>query len=227
MRVVLWKIIKWNQTNHVFFVSSKRNYEKAIQQYNEFNKVIKQNGYTIYTNSKNSKSSDPHRLLLNLSDKTNLKRSEKYVTLSNLIIHYTWKNMKKSYKYNKFKISTPTWNKEFIDHISYQIFKIILNTSSKKHEAITDNASIVIYINKIENTIIFEIKTGYYLELLTPEKMKILRSNESKITKDENSKNVPRLQITEVLLIHCNIVNNNYHQDSRALYTFLPNKSFG
>ena len=62
MRVVLWKIIKWNQTNHVFFVSSKRNYEKAIQQYNEFNKVIKQNGYTIYTNSKNSKSSDPHRL---------------------------------------------------------------------------------------------------------------------------------------------------------------------
>ena len=227
MRVVLWKIIKWNQTNHVFFVSSKRNYEKAIQQYNEFNKVIKQNGYTIYTNSKNSKSSDPHRLLLNLSDKTKLKRSEKYVTLSNLIIHYTWKNMKKSYKYNKFKISTPTWNKEFIDHISYQIFKIILNTSSKKHEAITDNASIVIYINKIENTIIFEIKTGYYLELLTPEKMKILRSNESKITKDENSKNVPRLQITEVLLIHCNIVNNNYHQDSRGLYTFLPNKSFG
>ena len=57
--------------------------------------------------------------------------------------------------------------------------------------------------------------------------MKILGSNESKITKDENSKNVPRLQITEVLLIHCNIVNNNYHQDSRALYKFLPNKSFG
>ena len=114
-----------------------------------------------------------------------------------------------------------------MDHISYQIFKTILNTSSKKHEAITDNASILIYINKIENTIIFEIKTGYYLELLTPEKMKILRSNESKITKVENSKNVPRLQITEVLLIHCNIVNNNYHQDSRALYTFLPNKSFG
>ena len=114
-----------------------------------------------------------------------------------------------------------------MDHISYQIFKIILNTSLKKHEAITDNASIVIYINKIENTIKFEIKTGYYLELLTPEKMKILGSNESKIIKDENSKNVPRLQITEVLLIHCTIVNNNYRQDSRALYTFLPSKSFG
>ena len=64
-------------------------------------------------NSGNSKTSDPHRLLLNLSDKINLKRSDKYVALSNLSIYYTWKNIKKSYKNNKFKISAPTWYEEF------------------------------------------------------------------------------------------------------------------
>ena len=68
---------------------------------------------TMFMNSENSKTSDPHRLLLNLSDKINLKRSDKYVALSNLSIYYTWKNIKKSYKNNKFKISAPTWNEEF------------------------------------------------------------------------------------------------------------------
>ena len=57
--------------------------------------------------------------------------------------------------------------------------------------------------------------------------MKILGSTKSKITKDENGENVPRLEITEVVLIHCNIANNDYQQDSRVLYTFVPNKSFG
>ena len=64
-------------------------------------------------NSKNSKTSDSHRLLLNLADKINLKRSDKYVTLSNLSVYYTWKNIIKSYKNNKSKISALTWNKEF------------------------------------------------------------------------------------------------------------------
>ena len=68
---------------------------------------------TIFMNSENSKTSDPHSLFLNLSDKINLKRSDKYVALSNLSIYYTWKNIKKSYKNNKFKISAPTWNEEF------------------------------------------------------------------------------------------------------------------
>ena len=62
---------------------------------------------TMFMNSENSKSSDPHRLLLSLLDKINLKRSDKYVALSNLIIYYILKNMKKSYKNNKFKISAP------------------------------------------------------------------------------------------------------------------------
>ena len=57
--------------------------------------------------------------------------------------------------------------------------------------------------------------------------MKLLGNTKSKITKDENSENVPHLEITEVVLIHCNLVNNYYQQDSRVLYTFVPNKSFG
>ena len=81
-------------------------------------------------------------------------------------------------------------------------------------------------MNKIENRIIFKIKTGYYLELLMPEKMKLLESTESKITKDKSGENVPHLEITEVILVHCNIANNDYQQDSRVLYTCFPNKPF-
>ena len=82
-------------------------------------------------------------------------------------------------------------------------------------------------MNKIENRITVKIRTGYYLELLTLETMKLLGSTKSKITKDENNENVPYLKITEVALIHCNVVNNSYQQNSRVLYTFIPNKSFG
>ena len=64
-------------------------------------------------NSENSKTTDTHRPLLNLTDKINLKRSDKYVALSNLSIYYTWKNIKKSYKSSKFKVSAPTWSEEF------------------------------------------------------------------------------------------------------------------
>ena len=82
-------------------------------------------------------------------------------------------------------------------------------------------------MNKIENRITFKTKKAYYLELLTSETMKLLGSNERKITKDKNGENVPHLEITEVVLVHCNNVNNDYQQDSRVLYTFGPNKTFG
>ena len=144
---------------------------------------------TIFMNSENSKTSDPHRLLLNLSDKINLKRSDKYVALSNLSIYYAWKKIKRSYKNNKFKISAPTWNEEFelldgsysVSDIS-DFFEYIL----KIHETLTDNTSITICIMKIENRITFKIKTGYYLGLLMPGTMKLLGSTKSKINKDEN-----------------------------------------
>ena len=167
----------------------------------------------IFMNSENSETSDPHILLLNLTDKTNLKRSDKYVALSNLSIYYKSKNIKKSYKNNKFKKSAPAWNENFeLPDGSYSVshiqgcFKYIL----KKHETVTYNPSITIYINKIENRITFKIKIGNYLELSTPETMKLLGSTKSRITKDENGENMPHLEIAQVVLIHCNIVNKNY-----------------
>ena len=72
-----------------------------------------------------------------------------------------------------------------------------------------------------------KLKSGYYLELLTPETMKLLGSTESKITKDKNGENIPHLEVVELVLVHCNLVNNDYQQDSRILYTFVPNKTFG
>ena len=103
---------KWNQTNYIFLFWSKEitkkvynNIMKSIMLWNRMD--------TIILNCENSKTSNPHRLLLNLWNKINFKRSVKYITLSNLRIYYTWKNIKNSYKNNKFKISGPTWNKEF------------------------------------------------------------------------------------------------------------------
>ena len=97
----------------------------------------------------------------------------------------------------------------------------------KKHGENTNKPSIQIYVNKIENRITFKIKDGYSLELLTPETMKLLGSTKNKITKDKNGENVPHLEITEVVLVHSNMFNNDYQQDSRVLYTFVPNKPFG
>ena len=136
----------------------------------------------------NSGTSDPHRLLLNLKDKTNLKKGNKYVALSNLSIAYIWENTKKSYKNNKFKILSPTWNEEFeLSDRSYSVsdIKYYFEYILKKHGEKTDNPSIKTYINKIEIRITFKIKTGHCLKFLTPETMKLLGSTKSKITKDE------------------------------------------
>ena len=97
----------------------------------------------------------------------------------------------------------------------------------KKHGEKTINPPIKICIDKIENRITFKIKTWYYLQFLTPETTKLLGSTKSKITKDNNCENVSYLEITEIILIHCNVANNSYQQNSRVLYTCDPNKSFG
>ena len=94
----------------------------------------------------------------------------------------------------------------------------------KKHSEAVDDPSIRIYVNATENRITFKIKNGFYLELLTPETMKLLGS---KMTKDKNGENVPHLEIVELVLVHCNLVNNDYQQNPRILYTFVPNKTFG
>ena len=183
---------------------------------------------TIFINSENSEAFKSHALIPKLTDKLDLRRSEKsiFFFLSDLSIYYTLKNIKSSYNNNKFKISAQTWNDKFeLPNGSYSVstiqnyFEYIL----KKHGENIDNPS----VSKIENRITFRIKTGYYLELLTPETMKLLGSTKNKITKDKNGENVPHLEITEVVLIQCNIVNNDYQQDSQVLYSFVPNKSFG
>ena len=151
---------------------------------------------TIFMNSENSRTPEYHVLTLKLTDKLDLRRGQKTVALSNLSIYYTWKNIKSSYNNNKFKISAPTWREEFeLPDGSYSVsdiqdyFEYIL----KKHSESVDNPLIIIYVNKIENRITIKIKNVYYLELLTPETMKLLGSAENKITKDKNSENVPHL----------------------------------
>ena len=126
---------------------------------------------TIFLNSENSKTSGAHKRFLNLTDKINLERSDKYVYLSNLSMYYTCKIIKKSYKNIKCKISAPTWNEEFqLPDGSYSIsdiqdhFEYIL----KKHREKIDDPSVRIHINKTENRITFKIKTRNCLELLTP-----------------------------------------------------------
>ena len=185
---------------------------------------------TIFMNSENSKTSKLHVLMLKLTNKLDSRVGEKTIALSNLSIHYTWKNIKSSYNNNKFKNTAPTWNYKFeLSDGLYSVsdiqdcFEYIL----KKYGEIIVNPSAKIYVNNIENRITFRIKNGYSLELLTPETMKLLGSTENKITKNKNGENVPHLDITEVVLVHCNIVNNDYQQDSRVFLTFVLKKRFG
>ena len=184
---------------------------------------------TIFINSENSRTSGYHALLLKLADKLDLRKGQKSVALSNLSIYYTWRNIKSSYKNNKFKISAPTWIDEFeLPDRSYSISDVqdYFDYILKKHSESVDDPLIEICVSKNENRITFKIKNGYYLELLTPETMKLLGSTESKLTGEKNGENVPHLEVVELVLMHCNIV-NSYQQNSRIFYTFVPNKTFG
>ena len=159
---------------------------------------------TIFMNTENSKTNELYRFRLDLTDKLNLKNPEKNMALANLSIYYTWKNIKSEYNSNKFKIFAPTWNETFdLPDGSYSIddiqdyFEFIM----KKHANMNDNPSIKIYSNKIKNRIVFKIKNGHKLELLTPETMKLLGSTKKIVVKDKNRENVPKLEIVEVVLV--------------------------
>ena len=84
-----------------------------------------------------------------------------------------------------------------------------------------------IYVNKIKNRTVFKIKTGYKLELLSPETMKLLGSTKKYADQDKDGEDVPKLESVEVALVYCNLVNNNYQQASKVSFTFVPNKQFG
>ena len=185
---------------------------------------------TFFMNTKNSKTNESHRFKYDLIDELDFKNPNKNMVLANLSIYSTWKNVKSIYKNNKFKISSPVWNETFdLPDGSYNIPAIqnYLEYIIKKHETIADAAPILIYANNVINRIVLTIKTRYKLELLSEETMKLLGSTSSIIAKDKNSDTVPKLENVEVVLVHCNLVNNSYQQHSRVLFTFVPNRQYG
>ena len=119
---------------------------------------------TIFMNTENSKTNEPHRFKLDLTDKLNLKNLNKNMALANLIIYFTSKNIKLKCNNNKIKISAPTWY-SIADIQDYSECII------KKHKNLIENPPIQIYPNKIKNRIVFKIKTSYKLELVNPETM--------------------------------------------------------
>ena len=181
-------------------------------------------------NTENSKTNESHRFRLSLADKLNLKNPRKNIALGNLSIYYTWQNIKSAYKNNKFKISAPTWDDTFdLPDGSYSIadiqdyFEFII----KKRETLTENPTVQINCDKIRNRIVFKIKTGYKLELLSSEKMKLLGSTKKDVDQDKDGEDVPKLESAEVVLVHCNVLNTNYRQTSNVLFTFVTNKQLG
>ena len=150
--------------------------------------------------------------------------------MANFSIYYTWKNIKSSYNNNKFKISAPAWNDEFdLPDGLYSISDIqdYFEYIIKKHEATADNPPAQTFTNKIKSRIVFKIKTDYKLQLLSPETMKLLGSTKKEVDQDKHGEDVPKLESVEVVLVHCNLVNNNYQQASKVLFTFVPNKQVG
>ena len=181
-------------------------------------------------NTANSKTKHPNRFVYTFTDKLNLKNPNKNIALANLSIYYTWKNIKSDYNNNKFKILAPTWNDTFdVPDGSYSIaalqdyFEYII----KEHETIANLSPVLIYVNEINNRIIFKIKSGYKLELLSKETMKLLGSTTNSIDKDKDGDLVPRLESVHLVLVHCNLINNSYQQASKVLFTFVPNKKYG
>ena len=179
-----------------------------------------------FMNTESSKTNERHKFKLDLTDKLNLKNPNKNVALANLSIYYTWKKIKSEYNNNKFKISTPTWNDTFdLPDGSYSVsdiqdyFEFII----KKHKTLTENTPIQIYPNKIKNIIVFKIKTGYKLNMLTLETTKSLGSTKKTLAKIK----IPKLESVEVVLVHCNLAKKDYQYRSELLFTFVLNKQFG
>ena len=150
--------------NYCILCTDQKNLTKCLQCFDQ--RYLKLE--TIFMNTENSKTNEPHRFKLDLPDKLNLKNPNKNMALANLSIYYTWKNIKSEYNNNKFKISAPTWNDTFdLPDGSYSIadiqdyFEFII----KKHETLTENPPVQIYLNNIKNRIAFKIKTGHKLEL--------------------------------------------------------------
>ena len=137
---------------------------------------------TIFINTQNSKMNEPHKFLLNLSQRLDLRSSNKHVAPKDLSIYDTWKNIRKQYKNNKLKIIAPTWNDEFeLPDGSYSVLDIqyCIEYIIKKHETLAIIPPIHVYFNRINNGLVFKIKNGYKLELKTPRTMKLFGSKKN------------------------------------------------
>ena len=151
-------------------------------------------------NTESNKTNEAHRFRLSLADKLNLKDPSKNMALANLSVYYTWRNIKSAHNNNKFKVFAPT---------------------------LAENPPVQIYPNKIKNRIVFKVKTGCKLELLSSETMKLLGSTKKDVDQDKDREDAPKLESAEVVLVYFNLVSNNYQQASKVLLTFVPNKQFG
>ena len=144
----------------------------------------------IFMNSKNSKTSEPHRFRLDLTDKLDLKDPKKNMALANLRIYYTWRNIKSEYN-NKFKISAPTCNDAFYLPDGFYSIADIQNYFEfiiKKPKTLTENPPVKIYPSKIKNRIVFKINIGYKSKLLSPETMKLVGVEKNTLTKLKTEK---------------------------------------
>ena len=178
---------------------------------------------TMFMNMENSKMKEPHKFVLDFLKRLDLRSLNKHVALKNLSISYTWRNIRKQYKNNKFKIIAPTQNNEFsFPYGSYSVSDIqdFIEYVIKKHETLTKIPPIHVYINRINNRLVFKIKVGYKLELQTPETMKLFDSKKKLTDKTKNGENVPNLEVVELVLVQCSLVDNKYQQKSEV-YTHL------
>ena len=192
----------------------------------------------IFMNTENSKTNEPQKFVSNLSQRLDLRTSDKHNAPQKFIksVYYTRKNIGKQYKNNKLRIIALTWNDEFeladdsysvADNQDYTEYII------KKHEALTAIPAIHVYINRINNRLVLKMmdvkvdnrKYGYKLELQTPETMKLFGSTKKFIGKTKIGEKVPSFEVLEVVLVQSNLVDNQY-QKSKVLYTFTPNKSY-
>ena len=168
---------------------------------------------TIFMNTENSKTNEPKKFALNLSQRLDLRSSNKCVSLQNLSNYYPWKNIRKKYKNNKLKWITPKWIDEFeLPDGSYSVSDIHDYTefSTKKYKTLTTVPPIHVYINRINNRLVFKIKDGNKLELQMPETRKLFGSTKKLIDKTKKGQKVSSLEVVEVVLFQCSLVDNEY-----------------
>ena len=167
--------------------------------------------------TENSKTNEPNKFIYQFTGKLKTPNN-KNIGLVNLSVFYTWKNIKSAYN-NNFNLPGGSYS---VCDIQYY-FQFII----KKHKTLAENPPMQIYPNKIKDRIIFKIKTRYKLKLLSPETMKVLGSTKKDVDREKDGEDVPKPESIEVVVVHCNLVNNSYQQASKVLFGFVPNKQFG